>query len=187
MQNLVLITGGAKSGKSEFAENLARASRQATIYLATMPQIAADAELAEKIKRHKQRRPAEWKTIEVEWELAKTIEELPQGKAFCLLDCLSLFVSNLLNLAEIGKLAGQGLEEAVLKQCRAVLAQMSRREDITFLVVTNEVGQGIVPDNALARKYRDLLGEVNKEFARQADTVWLCCVGLPIKIKPDRA
>ena len=186
MQNLVLITGGTKSGKSEFAENLARASGQATIYLATMPQIEGDTELAEKIKRHKQRRPPDWKTIEVEAELAKILEELPGANVFCLLDCLSLFVSNLLILPEIGKLAGQELEEAVLKECRAVLTLMLRRAEITFLVVTNEVGQGIVPDNALARRYRDLLGEVNKEFARQADTVWLCCVGLPIKIKPGR-
>ena len=182
----MLITGGAKSGKSEFAESLALTQKNPVIYLATMPIIVGDRELAEKIRQHKNRRPKSWRTIEVELRLDQVVRELPAGGAVCLLDCLSLFVGNILHEQEKQAASKTKVEELVLRQSEALLAAMKERKEISFLAVTNEVGSGIVPENSVSRQYRDLLGAVNKEFALAAKTVWLCCVGLPIKIKPNK-
>lgn len=149
-----------------------------------MPFIAGDKELAEKIRQHQSRRPKTWRTIEAELKLDQVVLDLPAGGAVCLIDCLSLFVANILH--EQQQSASEKIEALVLKQSGALLASMEERSEITFLTVTNEVGLGIVPENPLSRQYRDLLGAVNKEFARAAKTVWFCCVGLPIKIKPGK-
>src|SRR5271170_1876956 len=93
--NLILITGGAKSGKTAFAEKLALESKKPVFYLATMPRIAGDAEQEEKILRHRKRRPVEWHTIEVETEIDKAVLQLPKGEGVCIVDCLSLHISNL--------------------------------------------------------------------------------------------
>src|SRR5271168_2608531 len=93
--NLTLITGGAKSGKTAFAEKLALESNKPVYYLATMPRIAGDAELEEKILKHRKRRPVEWHTIEAEIEIHKAVDQLPAGEGVCIIDCLSLYVSNL--------------------------------------------------------------------------------------------
>jgi adenosylcobinamide kinase/adenosylcobinamide-phosphate guanylyltransferase len=179
----VLITGGAKSGKSEFAESLAGAAEMPVVYLATMPLISGDSQLAEKIKRHKERRPATWSTIEAERDLDGVVSKLPGGASVCLLDCLSLFVANLLHDAGNQAIANKEMEKRILHQCTLLLAEMDKRSEINFLTVTNEVGSGVIPDNQLARQYIEVLGEVNKAFAREAATVWHCCVGIPTKIK----
>lgn len=162
------------------------AQKKPVIYLATMPIISGDNELAKKILQHKKRRPQTWRTIEEELKLDQVVRALPPGGAFCLVDCLSLFVANILFEQQEKQTTNAKIEELVISRSEALLASMKERKDVSFLTVTNEVGSSIVPDNPVSRQYRDLLGMVNKEFARAAKTVWLCCVGLPIKIKPGR-
>jgi adenosylcobinamide kinase/adenosylcobinamide-phosphate guanylyltransferase len=182
LKNLVLITGGAKSGKSEFAERLASSRQLPVVYLATMPFIEDDLELLEKIRRHRQRRPSSWQTVEADCHVDQAVVALKAEQSTCILDCLSLFVSNLIYARD--RLSLERTAELVSDRSRALLAAMQARTEIEFVVVTNEVGWGIVPDNALARLYRDVLGEVNQDFAGQAQTVWLSCAGLQIKLKP---
>jgi adenosylcobinamide kinase / adenosylcobinamide-phosphate guanylyltransferase len=208
LKNLTLITGGARSGKSGFAEDLALQSKQTVYYLATMPYIAGDVEQEERIQQHKLRRPESWQTIECEENLHTAIAELPDGKAFCIIDCISLYVSNLFFSFEkqggalwrqqdtiIPSLKSkerpvatkrtrfQALDKMVRKSVTALIASAENRPEKTFVVVTNEVGMGIIPDNEMSRRYRDYLGETNKELAQAAQTVWLCCSGLKLKLK----
>jgi adenosylcobinamide kinase/adenosylcobinamide-phosphate guanylyltransferase len=164
---LTLVIGGARSGKSRFAESLITALPAPWIYLATAQ--ALDAEMAARIGAHQARRGAGWTTIEAPRDLAGAIAA--QGAMPILVDCLTLWLSNLLLAhadcdAEIGRL------EQVLGEAAAQV-----------VVVSNEVGLGIVPDNALARRFRDLQGLLNQRIAARADRVVLMVAGLPLTLK----
>ncbi len=181
--NLTLITGGARSGKSLLAEQLGRESNLPVVYLATMEEMHDDAETVMRIGLHRSRRPPDWTTIEAPYNLSSAILELPPKNQTCIIDCLSLLVSNLL-LKTNGE--GARLPEArsqVSEEIAKVLSAIGKREDINFLAVTNEVGSGIVPENALARSYRDLLGETNQTVAGAANSVFFMCSGLKLKLK----
>lgn len=168
---IVFVTGGARSGKSRFAERRAAASGEAVTYLATAQ--ALDAEMAERIARHRADRPVEWLTLEEPLRVPEALGRAPTPTV--LLDCLSLWVSNLLL---------EGLSDpAALARADALLAAARTRPGLTVLV-SNEVGFGIVPDNALARRYRDLLGWVNQQAAAASDEAWLLVSGLPLQLKP---
>lgn len=188
--HLLLITGGARSGKSQLAEKLAKSSGLAVSYLATMGNSGTDGELNVRIKRHMERRPSDWQTLEEPLMVAKAITKLPalkdEQRGLCLLDCLSLYVSNLLLSMPYGLESEEvlgTLEENVLQQVEEVLDAMAARSDYSFLVVTNEVGQAIVPENLLSRLYRDLLGLANQLTALRADDVRVCFAGLNLKLK----
>lgn len=183
VKNLTLITGGARSGKSSFAEMLADRSGEQVLYIATMEEVIDDGEAVERIKRHRERRPNSWRTLEVPFHVHAAIAEIPRGTQVCLIDCLSLYVSNmLLDLHEKVDSAKE-LEDPIQEAAANLLMAMSKRPEIRFIVVTNEVGWGIVPEHKLARSYRDLLGIVNQQFAQSAGEVWLSCVGLQLKLK----
>lgn len=191
LENLIVITGGARSGKSLFAEQLAIASGLPVSYLATMPHIADDPELSFKVEQHQKRRPAEWSTIESELEVHVKLEGLPQGPGFCVIDCLSLYVSNImlevLSDAEepVKPTTLRELDQRVSEAISSLSAAISLRRDWTFVIVTNEVGWTVVPDNKMARIYKDLLGNANQTLATTASTVYLACVGLRIKLKEN--
>lgn len=187
ISNLTLITGGARSGKSAFAEELAGRSGKNVHYIATMEEMATDHESLERIRNHKERRPHNWSTSEVPLEVAHCISELPNHPAVCILDCLSLYVSNVLLAAPEFHAQLNTLQESILHNADEILQVIQNRPTIEFLVVTNEVGSGIVPDTELARVYRDLLGWTNQKFARAAANVWLSCSGLQVRIKPTLA
>lgn len=181
--NLTLITGGARSGKSLLAEQLGRESNQPVVYLATMEEMHDDAETIMRIGLHRARRPQSWTTIEAPYNLSSAILDLAPEKQTCIIDCLSLLVSNIL-LKTNGE--GARLPEArsqVAEEIAMVLSAIEKRQEINFLAVTNEVGSGIVPENALARSYRDLLGETNQTVALAAHSVFLMCSGLKLKLK----
>ncbi len=171
---LTLVTGGARSGKSRFAENLGReASRP--IYIATAR--PEDAEMAARIARHRQDRMAHWVTVEEPLEIAATIESQAPASDFLLLDCLTLWLSNRLA-------AGAESADCLESSAHAEIARMAAASAGTHLVlVTNEVGSGIVPASPLARRFRDVQGRVNQEAARAADAVWLLVAGIPVAIK----
>jgi adenosylcobinamide kinase/adenosylcobinamide-phosphate guanylyltransferase len=165
---IILITGGARSGKSVRAEARARAFAGKPVYIATAE--ALDAEMADRIARHRARRGNEWLERETPLELVAALDETDGGGAR-LVDCLTLWLSNLLH-------AGRDWTSAT-----AELADALARQRSPVVLVTNEVGLGIVPDNALARRFRDAAGIMNQMIARAADEVEFVVAGLPVRIK----
>jgi len=172
---LALILGGAKSGKSAYAQALAESCPTPRLYVATAE--ARDAEMAARIARHQADRGAEWHTCEEPLDLVRALTENAGRHGVLLVDCLTLWLSNLLLQAE----AGQGsVEEAV-----QVLLDLLPSLTAPVILVANEVGWGIVPDNALARRFRDLAGGLNQRLAARADLVVLVAAGLPLTLKSN--
>jgi len=165
---LTLVIGGAASGKSAWAENLVNSSGMPKTYLATSQ--AHDGEMTDKITRHKARRDASWALIEAPLDLAPPLSQLQKGH-ICLLDCATLYLSNHL-LAKNDLIRAQSALLAAIATCAANL-----------VIVSNEVGQGIVPDNALARHFREAQGRLNIDLAARADLVVQITVGLPQVLK----
>jgi adenosylcobinamide kinase/adenosylcobinamide-phosphate guanylyltransferase len=166
---LTLVLGGARSGKSRHAESLITASAPPPwIYIATAQ--ALDAEMTERIGHHRARRGAGWQTMEAPHELAGAVGNTPADTAL-LVDCLTLWLTNRM------------LAEADIEADTAALeAALARRRGPTVLV-SNEVGSGVVPDNALARRFADLQGRLNQRIAARADRVVLVVAGLPLIVK----
>ena len=171
---LILVTGGARAGKSRFALSLAEhASCSRRLFIATA--VACDPEMKAKIAKHRRQRSSLWKTLEEPSDLPSRIPKrfLSEG-SFLLMDCLPTFVTNLM-------LAGSSDRQVLL--CVRKLMWACRKPGVAALAVTNEVGLGLVPDHPLGRRFRDLLGAVNQETARSADEVYLLVAGLPVKVK----
>lgn len=178
MAELTLVLGGMRSGKSRFAEELARASPSVT-YLATA--VPGDAEMSRRIALHQERRaryrPA-WQCVEEPWHVVEAVRAHALGGCL-VLECLTLWISNLL----LGLSGGSGLlDEEILARVDA-LAEVSRTVAGRVIIVSNEVGCGIIPDNALARRFGDLLGEANQRVAAAAVEVHVCMAGIPWRIK----
>ncbi|ADZ70455.1 bifunctional adenosylcobinamide kinase/adenosylcobinamide-phosphate guanylyltransferase [Polymorphum gilvum] len=169
----VLVTGGARSGKSRFAEDLVLASGLAPVYLATGA--AGDGEMGERIADHRARRGPGWTTVEEGLELAATLAAEARPQCAVLVDCLTLWLSNLM-------LAGRDVPAEVAALC-ALVPRLAG----PVVFVTNEVGLGIVPDNALARAFRDAQGRLNQDLARVCGRVVLVACGLPVLLKPTPA
>lgn len=185
MQNLTLITGGVRSGKSLFAEQLAKQSNKTVYYIATMPVLADDAEQQQRIQRHRARRPDGWQTIEAPYTLPDAIAQLGSASGICLIDCLSVYVSNIIlgDKPDEGPSKPYEVESRIFSEIDRILDEMSRCRNLSFVVVTNEVGWGVVPDNQLARAFRDFLGIANQIVAQRASEVYLTVAGIPTKIK----
>jgi adenosyl cobinamide kinase/adenosyl cobinamide phosphate guanylyltransferase len=161
---LILLLGGARSGKSDLAVRLAARQHAGVVMIATGE--AGDAEMAERIARHRRERPLTWTTIESPRQVEEAIANAPDD-ACMIIDCLTLWIANLLAVtiaAEIEELAASAARRAAARRG-------------TTIVVSNEVGLGIVPDNPPARAYRDLLGRVNASWAAAADRAYLLVAG----------
>ena len=165
---IILITGGARSGKSLRAEARARAFPGQPVYIATAE--ALDAEMAERIAKHRARRGQDWIEREAPLDLVQALVET-DGRGARLVDCLTLWLSNLL------------LAERNWSKELSLLADALRSARSPVVMVTNEVGLGIVPDNALARAFRDAAGIMNQTIAGVADEVEFVVAGLPMKLK----
>src|SRR6266404_2862701 len=174
-KEIILISGGARSGKSMYAEQRAAVLGSRRLYVATAE--AKDGEMAQRIAEHKQRRGDEWTTIEEAVELAEALLA-QRGRTDCaLVDCLTLWLSNLL-LRRDTKYAEEKVEE---------LLKMLPRLDFHIVLVTNEVGWGIVPDNPLGRQFRDLAGWTNQRIAAAANEIVLLVAGMPMIVKKGKA
>ncbi|MCC8936665.1 bifunctional adenosylcobinamide kinase/adenosylcobinamide-phosphate guanylyltransferase [Bradyrhizobium sp. Arg68] len=165
---VILVTGGARSGKSRRAEVRARSFAGQPVYIATAE--ALDAEMDERIARHRARRGNDWIEREVPIDLVEALTET-DGAGARLVDCLTLWLSNLLH-------AERDWSQEVMRLANALPRQQS-----PVILVTNEVGLGIVPDNALARTFRDAAGLMNQTIAEVADEVEFVVAGLPMKLK----
>ncbi|TMF26925.1 MAG: bifunctional adenosylcobinamide kinase/adenosylcobinamide-phosphate guanylyltransferase [Chloroflexi bacterium] len=164
----VLVLGGARSGKSAFANRLGLQSGRAVTFIATAT--ADDEEMAERIGRHRAERSSSWTTVEAPLELRDAIAARPADD-FLIVDCLTLWVSNLLGASR--------LPDDIRDSCDAAAEEMATRDGV---VVTNEVGLGIVPANPLARTFRDTLGRVNAAFAMRAERSLLMVAGRSLEL-----
>jgi adenosylcobinamide kinase / adenosylcobinamide-phosphate guanylyltransferase len=170
-RQVTLVLGGARSGKSHYAQTLASGYRRVT-FVATARR--SDAEMRERIARHRRERPARWKTVEASADLHKTIASESRKADLLLVDCLTLFVANAMS-----RNPKKGSARIVTEQvCQAIRASKA-----SVIVVSNEVGSGIVPVYRSGRIYRDLLGQLNQEIAKIADTVVLMIAGIPLMVK----
>lgn len=178
MKTLMLITGGARSGKSSHALELCESLSADRCFIATCPVI--DPEMDERIEAHKlERQGRGWHSIEEETDIAALFPRL-EGFQMVLVDCLTLWVNNLMYLAER---EGRAFGEKEMREAAERLVQAIAGFSGSVCLVTNEVGMGIVPDNALARKYRDLVGSCNRYLAKKADEVILVSCGIPLRLK----
>ncbi|OPZ85467.1 MAG: Bifunctional adenosylcobalamin biosynthesis protein CobP [bacterium ADurb.Bin429] len=174
MGELTLILGGARSGKSTFAERFAAAHGGRVTYLATAQ--AYDEEMAARIAKHRSERPADWRTVECPLDAAAAIRAHAAETDCYLLDCLTLLVSNLLLVDEATA------DDRIRSATDALLAAYHEAE-ADLLLVSNEVGLGLVPEYPLGRAYRDALGRVNQRLAAEADRVYFLIAGLPVEVK----
>lgn len=178
---LVLVTGGARSGKSEFAEKYVLHCAEKCAYIATAEIL--DEEMAERVRLHQARRPrTRWINFEAPYKAHEVLKEAVKQAEAVLFDCLTLYLSNLL----YGKNAPQGTTEEKAQVVKAEIAKLleaARAGGKVTVFVTNEVGAGIVPDNAIAREYRDIAGWVNQQVAEAADSVFYCVAGQAVDVK----
>lgn len=170
MTRLIFVTGGARSGKSAFAEELAAQSGEAVTYLATA--VAFDAEMQDRIHRHRADRPAHWVTVEEPVNVPAAVQSAQTP--VLLLDCLSVWVNNLMY---------HEWTDAQVLAATDELVTAAKNHAGTIILVTNEVGLSIVPHNALSRRYRDLLGWVNQRCAQSSTEAYLLVSGLPLTLK----
>ena len=182
MKKLTLITGGARSGKSSYGLKRAEALSASRLFVATCPDI--DGEMSERVARHRKEREGRgWQTVECELDLDAVFDKYGAGYDVILIDCLTLWVNNLLFAAEK---TGELFDDHVMKsRCQDWLEKI---EDYPgqVICVTNEVGLGIVPDNPLARKYRDLVGTCNQLIGMHADEVVFVSCGIPLFLKQEK-
>jgi len=174
-KELVFILGGARSGKSAFAERLARRGGR-VLFLATAE--ARDQDMRRRIAAHRERRPAGWDTLEEPRDLVAALRPLLDRYDTFLLDCLTLWVSNLL----LERQDHVGAESRIQDSARELM-DLVEGTHATWILVSNEVGEGIVPSSTLGRAYRDALGRVNQVAASRADRVYLMTAGLALELK----
>ena len=168
--SLVVLLGGARSGKSQLALKLATRASAPAVFLATGE--AGDEEMADRIARHREERPASWSTVEEPVELERAIGDVDDTVTL-IVDCLSLWVSNLI----------EGRPVSEIETAAAAAARLAATRPGLTVAVSNEVGLGIVPDNALARAYRDVLGRVNALWVAAADEAYFVVAGRTIELE----
>ena len=174
-KRLTLVLGGARAGKSSYAQRLA-ASGERVLFVATAE--AGDQEMEARIKAHREARPPHWDTLEEPIDLVTALTPLLDRYDTVVLDCLTLWVSNLLLRSPDPKSA----RKEILSEARTLL-ELCRNGDTTWIVVSNEVGLGVVPPSELGRVYADELGRVNQLVAAEADEVYFMAAGLPLEMK----
>jgi len=183
-----LVTGGARSGKSRFAEKLAKRKDKIT-YIATA--LPIDEAMEERIRHHQQSRPQEWKTMERDRDFASAAKtSLWFETDLFLLDCITILVTNHMvdagidydhcSMDQVNR-----IEEGIMKEVESLL-NLARETDKDMVIVTNEVGMGLVPAYRMGNYFRDIAGRVNQYLAQRADEVYFCVSGIPMKIKGDQ-
>ena len=175
-KNVTLVLGGARSGKSLYAQELAAAFERVT-FIATGR--ATDAEMRRKIARHRRERPGSWKTIEAPLNLAEAIRFESQAADLILVDCLTVYVANVIG-------AGRKRSKSDRQECIGAVCEAMRASKASVIAVSNEVGSGVVPPYRSGRVYRDLLGQMNQRVAQIADRVVLMIAGVPMTVKDTR-
>jgi adenosylcobinamide kinase/adenosylcobinamide-phosphate guanylyltransferase len=183
---ITLVTGGARSGKSNFAEELAKSSNMPVAYLATA--IPFDDGMRDRIKKHREGRPQAWTTYEGFKDLHHVIKDVSASHGTVLLDCVTIMVTNLMfedssiDWDRIDHEQIDSIEERIKNQVFSLLESI-RQYNLWSIIVTNEVGMGIVSENRLSRIFGDIAGRINQIIAAEADEVYFTVSGIPMKIK----
>ncbi|MFH1777983.1 MAG: bifunctional adenosylcobinamide kinase/adenosylcobinamide-phosphate guanylyltransferase [Candidatus Omnitrophota bacterium] len=172
MRRFIVILGGVKSGKSRYAISLAKKYQKKVVFVATAE--ALDREMKERIKLHKRSRPASWKVVEERSNLVKILPLLAKQYAVIMVDCIGLLVSNMLM---------DGLKDKQIERQLNGLVRTIAGLKIITIIVSNDVGCGIVPADTLSRRFRDLVGIVNQQLAMRADEVVFMQAGIAVRIK----
>ncbi len=173
MARIVFVTGGARSGKSSYAQQLAERHKGKLLYIA--PARIEGEEMASRIELHREARGERWRVLEEQLWLVERLPDVAAGKGALLLDCVTLWITNL--FLHFDQKQGPVLAEVDR------LIELAWQLDEPLYLVSNELGNGIVPENRMARKFRDLAGIVNQRLAAAADEAWLVVSGLPLKLK----
>ena len=188
MPKCTLLIGGARSGKSNFAQELAVKSGKPVLFVATAT--AGDDEMRQRIEQHKKSRPSNWTTLETPVHIGNHILNAFDKSQIVLIDCITLLVNNIfLNNSDNnteGQLDTSFLEKEVKTEIEELVSCINQVKT-SFIIVTNEVGLGLVPPNEIGRLYRDLLGKANQILARRADEVYLMVAGIPLLVKPHNS
>jgi len=175
-REIIVILGGARSGKSRFAQRLADSLSQRVLFVA--PLVAMDEEMRRRIEIHKKARPSTWRTLEAPTHVAEAIGEHIGDADVVILDCLTLLISNIMENADDPEDL-DALESEIANE----LNQLLERKNASLIIVSNEVGMGLVPPYPSGRSYRDLLGKANQFIAERADKVYMMIAGLPMEVK----
>ncbi len=176
---MILVTGGARSGKSEFAENLAlKSSDDELIYIATS--IPFDEGMKERIRLHQKRRSKRWKTIESYKNLGIIIEE--NNKSVVLIDCVTVMITNLMMDFDEDSDVDM-IKKSIVSEFEEIIDASNKNKDANVILVTNELGMGIVPMGEFTRRFVDIHGEVNQLLAKNSDEVYFVVSSIPMKIK----
>ena len=182
---MILVTGGARSGKSSYAESIAKDYGDSVLYVATS--IPFDKEMQDRIKKHRTSRPSSWKTLEAYKDLDKLLPEATNSEKCILLDCITVMITNIMfeqemDFNNVNPKMADSLEATVRVEVEKLI-KTGKSLDIPLIMVTNEIGMGIVPDNAISRAFRDIAGRMNQLIARECDEVYVCISGIPLKLK----
>ncbi len=177
--SMTLILGGARSGKSSYAQEMAAKMKKRVLFVATCEPL--DEEMSVRIKAHQRSRPSNWKTLETPTNIAKAMKSKIGDAEVVIIDCMTLLVSNLMGTEDVD---AETLEKKVRAELEALVAFV-RTTTAHFLIVSNEVGLGLVPPYPGARVYRDALGMANQILAKNADEVYFMIAGIPIPLKGE--
>ena len=183
-KKVILLLGGSRSGKSYYAEVLAKKSADKVLFVATAE--AGDEDMRLRIQKHQQARPANWRTLEATAHLGNRIEDELEDEKIVIIDCITLLVSNIFcryDAPQFDNIPDSDLEKQVLDEIKE-LQRCLKKVDASFIIVSNEVGLGLVPDNRMGRLYRDFLGSANQMLAQSADEVYFMVAGIPLRVKP---
>ncbi|MBN2853087.1 MAG: bifunctional adenosylcobinamide kinase/adenosylcobinamide-phosphate guanylyltransferase [Clostridia bacterium] len=185
MGKLIFVTGGARSGKSSFAEDTAKQNGEKVVYIATA--IAFDEEMKQRIQLHRQQRPESWHTIETYQNIAEALRDYNEAFDCVLLDCVTIMVNNIMmdeitDWEQITEAEGMKVEMIAKREITSLI-EYCKESDKTFIIVTNETGSGIVPYYPSSRLFRDVAGRVNQMLARASDEAYLLVSSLPVRLK----
>lgn len=183
---ITVVTGGARSGKSSFGESILKDEPE-VLYIATS--IPFDQEMKDRVKKHRDQRPSHWHTLESYKNFQAEFEKILGGNIAyngVIVDCITIMISNILleNLSDDGNDDYDLIEQKVMFEIDDLIKGL-RRFNCKVVIVTNEVGSGIVPENKLSREFRDIAGRVNQRLAKEADEVYLVVSGIPVRIKGE--
>lgn len=185
MSKIIMVTGGARSGKSDFAESLCKNQSERVTYIATS--IPFDDGMKDRVKNHRLKRPSNWKTHEAYKDIYKDIKDISKNSDVSILDCITLLVNNLMfdfnidfDTCSMEKI--NEVQDYILNQIEKLIYEI-KESNLYFVFVTNEIGLGVVPSNKLTRIYMDIAGKVNQKLASLADEVYFVVSSIPMKIK----
>jgi adenosylcobinamide kinase / adenosylcobinamide-phosphate guanylyltransferase len=183
-RKIILLLGGARSGKSRFAQEYAHRYGENVLFVATAT--AGDEDMQRRIEKHKKDRPTDWRTLEVVTSIGSQIEANAGDVCLVVVDCITMLINNIFSRydeKQFGSIDDSALEKEVVAEIERLQVCM-KKLNASFLIVSNEVGLGLVPDNRMGRLYRDFLGRANQMLAQQSDEVYMLVAGIPLRVKP---